>query len=168
MPGQACFHRGAACALLLITGLMSACASGRRHAAIPQPKDSVSTGYGREARGEVTSSISSVKSDSLHDRGVTRLEQLLQGRVSGVEVMRVTGGKISLRVRGAASFYANSEPLYVIDGVQMVAPTFSDAMSGVNPADVVRIDVLKDASATAIYGTSGANGVVVVTTRRGR
>ncbi len=166
MTAQPLFRRGPACAVLLLVALLSACASGRPRTSARPPVDSISTGYGREARGEVTGSVSSIKADTLHDRSATQLEQLITGRASGVEVLRM-GGKISLRIRGAASFMATSEPLYVIDGVQIVSATFSDAMSGINPADVLRIDVLKDAAATAIYGTSGANGVVVVTTRRG-
>ncbi len=166
MAAQSFHHRGLTGAVLVLAALLPACASRLHRGSPRQPADSVSTGYSKQARGEVTGSISSIRADSLRDRTATQLEQLIMGRASGVEVLRM-GGKISLRVRGAASFMANSEPLYVVDGVKINAPTFSDAMGGINPADVQRIDILKDAAATAIYGTEGANGVVVITTRRG-
>ncbi len=153
-------------AALLVVALTAGCASHVRPPAGPQPADSVSTGYTKEARGDLTSAVSSVRADTLHDQTAVTLEKLAM-RLSGVEIIQLGGGRISLRVRGAASFMANSEPLYVIDGVRVSAASFSDALGGVNPADVVRIDVLKDASSTAIYGTEGANGVVVITTRRG-
>ncbi len=152
-------------ATVVLVALGSGCASRTHATARPQPADSVSTGYGREARGEVTSAVSSTRSDSLHDKTATTLEQMAM-RLSGVEVIQLGGGRVSLRVRGASSFSGGTEPLYVIDGVRINAPSFSDAVGGINPGDVIRIDVLKDAAA-AIYGTEGANGVVVITTRRG-
>ena len=168
MAAQPVFHRGLAGAVLVLAALTPACASGHHHTSRAQPADSVQIGYGTEARKDVTSAVSSVTTDPKHDAAAYSLEQLIQGRVSGVEIIRVDAGRISLRIRGASSFLASSEPLYVIDGVKVHADTFSDAMAGINPADVARIDVLKDAGATAIYGTEGANGVVLVTTKKAR
>ncbi len=156
---------GMAAAALLLTG--GACASSQQHTGKASPADSVQVGYGTQATREVTSSISSVKSDKNQDAGRSTVEQMLQGRVAGLEVIRLSSGKISLRVRGSASFYMNTEPLYVIDGVSVAADNFSDAVAGLTPDQVLRIDVLKDASATAIYGSQGGNGVVLITTKRG-
>ncbi len=166
MTAQSLCRRGLAGAILLVVALTPGCASRTHPAARPQPSDSVSTGYTKEARGEVISSVSSARADTLHDRTAATLEQMAM-RLSGVEVLQLGGGRISLRVRGSSSFMMTTEPLYVVDGVRINAPSFSDAVGGINPADVVRIDVLKDAASTAIYGTEGANGVVVVTTKRG-
>jgi len=155
--------RWLAATTLVLAG--SACASSAQHAEKAAP-DTVQVGYGTQARGEVTSSISSVKPEE-KDVSASRVAQLLEGRVSGVDVVRLTSGKISLRVRGAASFFMNAEPLYVIDGTPVMSDNFTDAVAGLTADQILRIDVLKDASSTAIYGTQGANGVVVITTKRG-
>ncbi len=168
MTAQSLCHRGLAGAVLVLAALAPGCATGRQHASAAQPSDSVQVGYGQQSRRDVTTAVSSVQTDPKRDVAAYQLEQLIQGRVSGVEILRVDAGRISLRIRGASSFMASSEPLYVIDGVKVHAETFTDAMAGINPADVARIDVLKDAGATAIYGTEGANGVVLVTTKRAR
>jgi TonB-dependent SusC/RagA subfamily outer membrane receptor len=93
---------------------------------------------------------------------VTRIEELLMlGRVPGVQVTRTAGG-YEVRVRGAASFVGRADPLYVVDGL----PLMSGTVGGINPADVARIEVLKDAADLAAYGMSAANGVIRITTRR--
>ena len=148
---------------LVVAG--SACATSGQHREQTVP-DTVQVGYGTQARGDVTSSISSVKPEE-KDASASRVAQILEGRVSGVDVVRLSSGKISLRVRGAASFFMNAEPLYVIDGNPVAADNFSDAVAGLTAEQILRIDVLKDASSTAIYGTLGANGVVLITTKRG-
>ncbi len=168
MAAQSLVQRGLAGAVLVFAALAPACATGHRHVSAATPADSVQVGYGQQSRRDVTTAVSSVEADPKRDVSAFQLEQLIQGRVAGVEILRVDGSRISLRIRGASSFMASSEPLYVIDGVKVHAETFSDAMAGINPADVARIDVLKDAGATAIYGTEGANGVVLVTTKRAR
>jgi TonB-dependent SusC/RagA subfamily outer membrane receptor len=155
---------GGLAAALLLAG--SACASSQQHPQKAAP-DSVQTGYGAQAEKDVTSAISSVKPDA-QDANKQQVLQMLQGHVSGVDIMRLSSGKISLRVRGPGSFNMNTEPLYVLDGTPVAADNFTDAVAGITPDQVLRIDVLKDASSTAIYGTRGANGVVVITTRRGR
>jgi iron complex outermembrane receptor protein len=92
------------------------------------------------------------------------LEQLLTGRFAGVTVSRGAGGGISVLIRGPSSFYLTSQPLYVVNGVP-VEPGPGGTLSWLNAQDIAYITVLKDASATAIYGTRGANGVVVITTK---
>jgi len=163
MPAES-LVRGAAVVALVLAG--GACASGPRHteAAVP---DTVEVGYGHQARKDISSAITSLPADSRNDAVSIDMEQLIQGHVAGVEVMHLPSGKISLRIRGASSINMSTEPLYVIDGTPVHADNFSDAVAGMSPQQVARIDILKDAAATAIYGSSGANGVVVITTKRG-
>ena len=117
--------------------------------------------------------------DEVMKNPVTSLDQALQGRVAGVQVVQLSaqpGGSTLFRVRGGNSIYAGNEPLYVIDGMQVnssdniswiSAPTIN-ALSALNPNDIESIEILKDASATSIYGAKGANGVVLITTKRGK
>ena len=164
MPAET-LVRGVAVAALVLAG--SACASsGPRHTEEAVP-DTVEVGYGQQARKDISSAITSLPADSRRDVVSIDMEQLIQGHVAGVEVMRLPSGKISLRIRGASSINMSTEPLYVIDGTPVHADNFSDAVAGMSPQQVARIDILKDAAATAIYGSSGANGVVVITTKRG-
>ncbi len=168
MAAKPVVRRGLAGAVLALAALLPACASGHRHTSAAQPDDSVSVGYGQQARRNVTGAVASIETESQRDNSALQLEQLIQGRVAGVEVIRLDGARISLRIRGQNSINSGSEPLYVIDGMKVHAESFTDAMAGINPGDVARIEVLKDAGATAIYGSEGANGVVLITTRRGR
>lgn len=101
----------------------------------------------------------------IQDRPLARPETALQGQLAGVTVRTTTGepgADMQIRVRGAASVNANSDPLYVVDGVPMTT------LSGINPADIASIEVLKDAASAAIYGSRGSNGVVIVTTQKGK
>jgi TonB-dependent SusC/RagA subfamily outer membrane receptor len=158
------------CAAALAGLLGAACASApsSRVAAAPTPvPDSVTVPYGRMARSRVTDAVTSLGPDDIEKGHAIRMEDLIQGRLSGVQVSRSVSGRLMIRIRGTASFQAGgSEPLIVIDG--MAAPTFggSSALDSLNPSDVARIDVLKDAGAAAIYGSQGANGVILVTTKR--
>lgn len=125
----------------------------------------VVVGYGTQKKSNVVGSIASVSEESIKDRPVARIEQALQGQMAGVTI-RNTSGKpgsdISINVRGASSINGDSSPLYVVDGVPI------DNLSGINPNDIASIDVLKDAASAAIYGSRGSNGVVLITTKRGR
>ena len=128
-----------------------------------EPSDEVRIGYGSQDRGEVTSAVTTVRAEDI-GREVTSFEDLFQG-MAGVTVRRLSNGGISLRIRGSSSFSGDAEPLYVINGVTIrAAPGY--ALMGVNPREVTRVDVLKDAGATAIYGSRGANGVVLIFTVR--
>ena len=123
----------------------------------------VVVGYGTTAKKDVTGAISTVKGDDFKNVPVESIDKAIQGRLAGVQVVRnggAPGGSTSIRIRGAGTVN-NSEPLYIIDGV----PT--TGINGINPNDISSIEVLKDASASAIYGTRAANGVVIVTTRKG-
>lgn len=132
-------------------------------------------GYGKAKRPDVTGSISSIKGDNLRQTLPTTFDQALQGKVAGVVVQQVSGqpgGGVSIQIRGISSITGNNSPLYVIDGV--IIPPVNDPGNGgnplnsINPAEIETIDVLKDASATAIYGSQATNGVVVITTKRGK
>ncbi len=124
----------------------------------------VGVGYGTQDRDELTGAVSSVRAEDV-GREVTSILDLIEGRLPGVMVRRLGNGDVSIRVRGAPSFMGGGEPLFVIDGRTIMAPVGS-ALMAINPKDVVRIDVLKDAGATAIYGSRGGNGVILITTRR--
>jgi len=125
----------------------------------------VSIGYGSVKKSSLTGAVSKVKAENLADRPVARVESALQGAMAGVDVRTTTGQPgqdIQIRVRGAASINASSDPLYVVDG----APT--STLSGINPADISSIEVLKDAASASIYGSRGSNGVIIVTTKSGK
>jgi TonB-dependent SusC/RagA subfamily outer membrane receptor len=96
----------------------------------------------------------------------TNLEELVNGRYAGLEVRRVAGGALSLRVRDSRSTLVDAEPLLVLDGVAIGAEGASDMLASISPREVKRVELLKDAAATAYYGSRGANGVVIITTRR--
>ncbi len=135
--------------------------------------DVVVVGYGTQRKTELTGAVSSIRNEKLREMPVVSVEQAVSGRLAGVQVQQTSGqpgAGISVRVRGVSSIAGGNEPLYVIDGL----PQFNDDVRGanglatINPGDIESIEVLKDASATAIYGSRGANGVVMVTTRSGR
>ncbi len=137
-------------------------------------------GYGSQTRGELSTSVSSVSAADIAGQPVASIDAALQGKVAGVQVVQNAGNPgnaISVRVRGDASISASNQPLYVIDGVPMIASDISQlglggqgiaAISGLSPDDIENVDVLKDAAAASIYGSRGSNGVVLITTKRGQ
>lgn len=128
-------------------------------------EDVVVIGYAAVPRRDLTGSVTSVSSKELSKVPVSDVTQALTGRMAGVMVQQsegTPGASISVRVRGGISITQSNEPLYIIDGFPS-----EDGMSTLDPAEIETIDVLKDASATAIYGARGANGVVVITTKNG-
>lgn len=135
--------------------------------------DVVVVGYGTMKRSDITGSVVSVDADEIKKTVVTSVDQALQGRAAGVQVTQNSGspgGGISVAIRGVNSLNGN-EPLYVIDGVAVDGKSSdgkTSALSMVNPSDIMSIEVLKDASATAIYGSRASNGVVLITTRHGQ
>ncbi|MEJ7682822.1 MAG: TonB-dependent receptor plug domain-containing protein [Segetibacter sp.] len=121
-------------------------------------------GYGTARKSDLTGAVATVKGEKLLDRPVTNVSQALQGRVPGVEVnfnTNAPGEAARVRIRGISSINSSLDPLYVVDGVIGV-----DANT-LNPNDIASVEVLKDASSTAIYGARGANGVIIITTKRG-
>ncbi|GAB3262179.1 TonB-dependent receptor [Larkinella harenae] len=127
----------------------------------------VVVGYGTQRKSDVTGSLSSVTSKEIKSVPVTGVGQALQGRAAGVQVTQASnapGGGVTIRIRGGNSINAGNEPLYVIDGF----PVYNESGANLNPNDIESMEILKDASATAIYGSRGANGVVIITTKRGK
>src|SRR5690606_26243303 len=139
----------------------------------------VVVGYGTLRRRDLTGAVASLP-DNLLKQNVSSLDQTLKGGISGVQVTQTSGqpgGGISVRIRGGGSIQGGNEPLYVIDGfpvynndlsLGVVSGNTTNPLSSLNPSDIASINVLKDASATAIYGSRGANGVVIITTKQGK
>jgi TonB-dependent starch-binding outer membrane protein SusC len=131
-------------------------------------------GYGTQRKSDLTGSVSSIKSDQLIERPSPSLNQALTGRMAGVQVNNNSGrpgGRTTVRIRGFSSINSSNNPLYVVDGVMLPQGgqnQFSNAIDFLNPNDIVSVEVLKDASSTAIYGARGANGVILVTTKKGK
>ncbi|MGN6615473.1 MAG: SusC/RagA family TonB-linked outer membrane protein, partial [Candidatus Nitrosocosmicus sp.] len=127
----------------------------------------VVVGYGSQKKSDITGAISSISEKDLKKVPVTSVAQMLQGKASGVSVVNTSnkpGGGVSVLIRGKRSFNAGNEPLYVIDGI----PLSSGGLNDINPSDIESIEILKDASATAIYGSRGANGVIIISSKRGK
>ena len=148
----------------------------------------VIVGYGQTRKSDLTGSVSSIKAADLKKTTITSLEQGLQGRVAGVNVTQgdaAPGAGISIEIRGTNSILGGSQPLYVIDGIPVTNPAASagdlgasepnnqiisntNVLATLSPSDIESIEILKDASSTAIYGSRGANGVVLITTKKGK
>lgn len=151
--------------------------------------ETVVVGYGTMKKSDLAGASVSMKESDIRGSLITNLDQSLQGRAAGVAAVQTSGApgsSSSIRVRGQGTINANAEPLYVIDGVIMQGNSNTGAdfglgdklgngkvstispLSTINPADIVSMEILKDASATAIYGAQGSNGVVLITTKRGK
>ena len=125
----------------------------------------VVVGYGTQRKEAVTGSVVSIRGDIMREIPSTNMSQALQGRIAGVEMSQTSskpGAEMQIRIRGTRSLTASNDPLVVLDGIP-----FAGNISDINPNDIKSIDILKDASATAIYGSRGANGVLLVTTNKG-
>jgi TonB-linked SusC/RagA family outer membrane protein len=141
----------------------------------------VVVGYGKIKKSDLTGAVSSVKADEIKEMPVTGLDQALQGRAAGVMVTNNTGAPgsgVSIRVRGVGSIARSNEPLYVVDGIPLSNDQIGNpqtggygdkinSMANLNPEDIESIEILKDPASCAIYGARGANGVVLITTKRG-
>ncbi len=133
----------------------------------------VVVGYGTMKRSDMTGSVSSVSKKAIDESVPTTIDQVLQGRAAGVQIQQnsgAPGASSSIRIRGVSSITGSNEPIFVIDGVILDSNTGQsgqNAFAAINPADIESIDILKDASATAIYGSRAANGVILITTKRG-
>ena len=153
---------------------------------VEQVDEVVVTGYQKIDKRVLSSSIASIKGEDLIGGNAISVDQMLQGRLAGVAVLNQTstpGAAPKIRIRGSSSITGNREPVWVVDGIVLDEPVqlsteelnsmdrvnlIGNAISSLNPNDIERIDILKDASATAIYGVKAANGVIVVTTKKGR
>jgi TonB-dependent starch-binding outer membrane protein SusC len=147
--------------------LLSSC-SWLRNAPNDRPArddDDVQLGYATESRAHSTASVSSLNEQEIKEMRAVRIEEVLD-RIPGVTVTRAANGEFSVRVRGTRSFQGGNEPLFVVDGVPMSSSGVLRATSNIAPNQVLRIDVLKDAGSLAMYGSRGANGVILITTTR--
>jgi TonB-dependent SusC/RagA subfamily outer membrane receptor len=165
-------RRGARIGAFVLTAMVAtACAGGNSAHGTPSPKpsnsDSVSIGYGRQQKRDVTGAIGSVSGDELTHQRVARVEELLRGRIAGVEVVPLPNGDFTLRIRNASANAGNAAPLIVIDGMPLPrGGGIGSALSGIAPSDIERIEILKDAGSAAAYGSEAVNGVVLITTKR--
>ena len=124
----------------------------------------VAIGYGTVKKSDLTGSLTSVTSANFKDQNVTRVDQVLQGRASGVQISNTVGapgGDVRIRIRGANSILGDNSPLVVVDGFVGVDYNM------INPNDIKSVEILKDAASTSIYGSRGANGVILITTKNG-
>jgi TonB-linked SusC/RagA family outer membrane protein len=139
----------------------------------------VVVGYGLEQKRDVTGSISTIKAKDINNTVQPSFEQAMQGRAAGVQVTAASGmagSPVKINIRGSNSISAGSQPLYVVDGIPITTGDFSpgnlgsrtNALADINPADIESMEILKDAAAAAIYGSRGANGVVLITTKKGK
>lgn len=146
----------------------------------------VAVGYGSQKRSDITGSVTSVKVNDIQAAQINAVDKFLQGRASGVDVVAgngAPGAAMNVKIRGTGTLSGNSEPLYVVDGVLISTASqevnkantngnytqeSQNGLTAINPQDIESIEILKDASATAVYGSRGANGVVLITTKRGK
>ncbi|MDH3570324.1 MAG: TonB-dependent receptor plug domain-containing protein [Gemmatimonadota bacterium] len=152
-PGSALLARPLLAGILL--GFVSGCA---RPATTSEAEPEAAPQEDRATASAITSS-------EVQKRSYESIANLLQGRTAGVQVAVNPNGSISVRIRGAASFYGSSEPLYVVDGIPF-NPGPGGALTGINPYDIESIEVLKYPPETSLYGVRGANGVIVIKTKR--
>lgn len=148
------------CGLALAIG----CAAPGLPPAGPAPGE-VDVGYGMRRASEVAGSLASITEDEVGAAGALTLADLLRGRVPGLEVTHTATG-VTYRLRGQSSLFAEQAPLFVVNGVPTSADDLHTAMAGVMMEDVRQIDVLKDVASTSVYGSRGAGGVIIITTRR--
>jgi TonB-linked SusC/RagA family outer membrane protein len=140
-------------------------------------------GYGEQKKKDITGSISSISQAEIANQPAASIDNLLQGRAAGIQISQSSGapgGRTNIRIRGASSINAGNEPLFVIDGIPVYNNskdpggtsygtfTPTNALASLNPNDIESVEILKDASATAIYGSRGSNGVIIITTKRGK
>lgn len=156
-------------------GMEEVIVTGRR-------QDQVSNGYGTTNKRDLIGSVSTIKADVLENQPITSIDQMIQGRAAGVQVVSNSGDPgagVDIRIRGAGSISGGNDPLYIVDGIPIISTPYDNSAAGqnvarinpiadLNPSDIERIDILKDANAAAIYGARAANGVIVITTKRGR
>lgn len=154
---------GPATGVLLV--LAASCTAPPPNEPAPRVGDTMAVAYGTQATRDVATAIASVDGDVARRSAPTTLADMLDARFAGVEVRRLPSGGISVRIRGQRSLKADNEPLFVVDGIPQHTG-IPGVLSDLDPRDIARIEVLKDAGATAAYGARGANGVILIFTRR--
>lgn len=151
-------------ALLFLAGCATTRSTGEQE--VQSEGEEVEVGYGTIDKDHIVGSVATIDGEEAQRAQPRSVADMLRGRVAGVHVTELPGGGIRVRIRGTRSFLGGNEPLYVLDGM-MIRAEPDGALYGINPYDIESISVLKDASATAIYGSRGANGVILIKTKRG-
>lgn len=144
---------------------LAGCHSSPNGPALPSPSPTVvQVGYGTQEKRDVATAVSSASGEKMRSNSPRTVADMLVGRFPGVEVRQLPNGSASIRIRGSRSFRSNEEPLIVVDGIPQ--QNGGQALMDMSPRDVESIEVLKDAAATSVFGSRGANGVILISTRR--
>jgi TonB-dependent SusC/RagA subfamily outer membrane receptor len=154
------FRVAAACCGLFLIALAGCASTG-----VPAER-SAPGGDHYADQASPTASVTSLTRDDVQRQRVSSIEELFAGRAPGVHVVRRSDGEYSVRIRGTSSILGSNEPLVVLDGMPISHGSVSSALRGLSPQDVARIDILRDPASASMYGIRGANGVIVITTRR--
>ena len=152
--------------LFLLIFILAAGCSGTRPTQDSDDDNQVDIAYGSVDEEEVTGAVTTIEGDDIDAGRNQSISEILMGKVSGVDVTELPGGGFRVRIRNSRSNMSGTEPLYVIDG--MPVSTTNGALYGINPREVESISVLKDAASTSMYGSRGANGVIIIKTKRAR
>jgi TonB-dependent SusC/RagA subfamily outer membrane receptor len=153
-------------ALTCSAAALAGCHSAAGGPVLPEPKQGeVNVAYGSQQRRDVNGAVDHADGDKMLAANPRTVSDMLVGRFPGVEVTPMSNGRISIRIRGAHSMKGNQEPLFVLDGVPQNVN--GSTLTDLDPHDIKSIDVLKDAGSTSAYGSRGANGVILIATRRG-
>ena len=156
------FARRSTVALAVLA--LAGCHASPNGPVLPSPSPTaVQVGYGSQDKRDVITVVNSASGDKLRANSPRTVADMLVGRFPGVEVRQLANGTASIRIRGSRSFRSNEEPLIVVDGIPQ--QNGSQALMDMSPRDVESIDVLKDAAASAVYGSRGSNGVILISTR---
>ena len=156
----ACRGLAASVALLLV-----GCHSSPNGPTLPSPSSgTVQVGYGSQDKRDVATAVNSASGEKMRSNSPRTVADMLVGRFPGVEVRQLSNGTASIRIRGSRSFRSSEEPLIVVDGIPQV--NGGQSLYDLSPRDVESIEVLKDAAATSVFGSRGANGVILISTRR--
>jgi TonB-dependent SusC/RagA subfamily outer membrane receptor len=161
-------RRSFAAGILLGPGVLAlaACASTPQGPKLPKPDPgAVEVGYGTQDKRDVNAAVSGASSEKMMSSSPRTVSDMLVGRFPGVEVRQLPSGGTSIRIRGSRSMKGTSEPLLVLDGTPQ--HNGNQTLQDLDPHDIKSIEVLKDAAAAAVYGSRGANGVILIATKRG-
>lgn len=167
-PASAITRRPRWCSAALLSLTMAAsgaCHHSARGAGAPLPVDTLDNGYTTSVREHGNGAVRSLGPDEIARLRARRVEELLAGRVPGLRVLPTPNGGFTVRIRGVTSLYGYTEPLYIIDGLPVTLLP-GEGLNWLDPAEILRIDVLKDPADTSVYGARGANGVIVIRTKR--
>jgi TonB-dependent starch-binding outer membrane protein SusC len=145
--------------------VLAGCQSSPSKPVRPEPSPTtVQVGYGSQEKRDVATAVNSASGEKMRSNSPRTVADMLVGRFPGVEVRQLANGTASIRIRGSRSFRSSEEPLIVVDGIPQ--PNGGHALMDLTPRDVESIEVLKDAAAASVFGSRGANGVILISTRR--